>query len=187
MAVGVADPRMGPVLAGVLAGRGCSALVFHGDDGLDELTTTAPSAVWIVHEGEVSQARLDPADLGIPRSDPADLKGGDPAHNAEVVRAFVGGIQGPVRETALLNAAAALAAESGVSGPEALVPALAEGLPAGDGRDRLGRRRRPARALDRRQPDSRLVAEPRRRRWPGRQRQRSPPAPARGRAAQASS
>jgi anthranilate phosphoribosyltransferase len=127
MAVGIADPRMGPILSSVLAGRGCSALVFHGDDGLDELTTTAPSAVWIVHDGEVSQTRLDPADLGIPRSDPADLKGGDPAHNAEVVRAFVGGVQGPVRETALLNAAAALAADAGVSGPEALVPALAEG------------------------------------------------------------
>jgi len=127
MAVGVADPRMGPVLAGVLAGRGCSALVFHGDDGLDELTTTAPSTVWIVHDGEVSQTSLDPADLGIARTAPADLKGGDPAHNAEVVRAFVGGAQGPVRDTALLNAAAALAAETGVAGPDALVAALADG------------------------------------------------------------
>src|SRR5262252_7741504 len=62
-AVGVADPRMGPVLAGVLAGRGCSALVFHGDDGLDELTTAAPSTVWVAHNGAVSQARLDPAGL----------------------------------------------------------------------------------------------------------------------------
>ena len=127
MAVGVADPRMGSVLAGVLAGRGCSALVFHGDDGLDELTTTAPSTVWIVHDGEVSQTSLDPADLGIARTAPADLKGGDPAHNAEVVRAFVGGAQGPVRDTALLNAAAALAAETGVAGPDALVAALADG------------------------------------------------------------
>jgi anthranilate phosphoribosyltransferase len=128
MAVGVADPRMGPVLAGVLAGRGCSALVFHGDDGLDELTTTAPSRVWIVHEGEVSETRLEPTDLGVPRAAPADLKGGDPAHNAEVVMAFVAGREGPVRDTALLNAAAALAAEAGVAGPEALVPALADGL-----------------------------------------------------------
>jgi anthranilate phosphoribosyltransferase len=127
MAVGVADPRMGPVLAGVLAGRNCSALVFHGDDGLDELTTTAPSAVWLVHDGSVSQTSLDPADLGIPRSVPADLKGGDPAHNAGVVRAFISGSQGPIRDTALLNAAAALAAEAGVPGPDGLVPALADG------------------------------------------------------------
>jgi anthranilate phosphoribosyltransferase len=134
MAVGVADPRMGPLLAGVLAGRGCSALVFHGDDGLDELTTTAPSTVWIVHDGgagpeawQVSQTSLDPADLGIPRHAPADLKGGDPEHNAAVVRAFVSGQRGPVRDTVLLNAAAALAADAGVAGPEALVPALADG------------------------------------------------------------
>jgi anthranilate phosphoribosyltransferase len=127
LAVGVADPRMGPILAGVLAGRGNSALVFHGDDGLDELTTTAPSAVWIVHDGQVSQTRLDPAELGIPRSAPADLKGGDPPHNAGVVRDFVAGAPGPVRETALLNAAAALAAEAGVASPDALPATLAEG------------------------------------------------------------
>src|SRR5580692_4824519 len=81
-ALGVADPKVGPVLAGVLAARGCSALVFHGADGLDELTTTGPSTVWIVHDGTVSQTAFDPAELGIPRSVPADLLGGDPAHNA---------------------------------------------------------------------------------------------------------
>ena len=70
LAVGVADPRMGPVIAGVLAGRGCSALVFHGDDGLDELTTTGPSTVWVVHGGTVSQTTFDPAALGIGRSVP---------------------------------------------------------------------------------------------------------------------
>jgi anthranilate phosphoribosyltransferase len=126
-AVGVADPRMGPVLAGVLAARGCSALVFHGDDGLDELTTTAPSAVWVVHEGTVSQTSFDPAEIGIPRSAPADLTGGDPAHNAGVVTAFLAGVQGPIRDTALLNAAAALAAEAGVASPGELTAALADG------------------------------------------------------------
>src|SRR5215472_16382287 len=80
-AVGVADPRMGEVIAGVLAGRGCSALVFHGDDGLDELTTTTTSTVWAVHEGGVSRLVLDPAELGLARSDPADLRGGDAARN----------------------------------------------------------------------------------------------------------
>ncbi len=126
-ALGVADPRMGPILAGVLAGRGCTALVFHGEDGLDELTTTAPSTVWIVHDGTVSETTFEPADLGIPRSVPADLLGGDPAHNAAVVRAFLSGSPGPVRETALLNAGAALAAEAGVAGPEVLRRALADG------------------------------------------------------------
>ncbi len=126
-ALGVADPKVGPILAGVLAGRGCSALVFHGADGLDELTTTSPSTVWIVHDGTVSQTQFDPADLGIARSEPADLRGGDAAHNAGVAREFLAGRQGPVRDTALLNAGAALAAEAGVAGPESLPAALAEG------------------------------------------------------------
>jgi anthranilate phosphoribosyltransferase len=126
-ALGVADARIGPILAGVLAGRGCSALVFHGEDGLDELTTTGRSTVWVVHGGEVSQTTVDPADLDIARSVPDDLRGGDPAHNAEVVRGFLAGAPGPVRQTALLNAAAALAADEGVAGPDALVPALAAG------------------------------------------------------------
>jgi anthranilate phosphoribosyltransferase len=126
-ALGVADERMGPILAGVLAARGCSGLVFHGGDGLDELTTTAPSDVWIVHDGMVTETTFDPAVLGIARSTPADLVGGDPAHNAGVVRAFVAGNPGPVRDIALLNAGAALAAEAGVDGPDQLWPALAEG------------------------------------------------------------
>jgi anthranilate phosphoribosyltransferase len=126
-ALGVADPRMGPILAGVLAARGCTALVFRGEDGLDELTTTAPSTVWIVHDGTVSQASFDPAELGIPRSVPADLRGGDPAHNAGVVTAFLSGSPGPVRDIALLNAGAALAAEAGVASPEGLTAALADG------------------------------------------------------------
>src|SRR5262249_51981834 len=117
-AVGVADPRMGPVLAGVLAGRGSSALVFHGDDGLDELTTTGPSRIWSVRAGMVSETRFDPAAIGIPRCEPADLKGGDPAYNASVVRSVLAGDRGPVRETVLLNAGAALVAESGTAEPE---------------------------------------------------------------------
>src|SRR6266700_4058834 len=67
LAVGVADPRMGPVLAGVYAGRGDAALVFHGG-GLDELTTTGPSTVWIAADGAVSLAEFDPAALGLPRA-----------------------------------------------------------------------------------------------------------------------
>jgi anthranilate phosphoribosyltransferase len=126
-AVGVADARMGPVLAGVLARRGCSALVFHGDDGLDELTTTGPSTVWVVRDGQVSETRFDPADLGIPRCEPDDLLGGDPAHNAGVVRALLAGERGPVRETVLLNAAAALVAEAGTPEVAGLAEALREG------------------------------------------------------------
>jgi anthranilate phosphoribosyltransferase len=127
-AVGIADARSGPVLAGVLAGRGSSALVFHGQDGLDELTTTAPSTVWVVHGGAVSETSFDAAELGIGRASPEALRGGDAATNAEVARAVLAGQAGPVRDTVLLNAAAALAAEAGVTGPDDLPPALADGF-----------------------------------------------------------
>jgi len=127
LAVGIADPRMGPVLAGVLAGRGCSALVFHGDDGLDELTTTGPSTVWVVRDGQVDETRFDPAEIGIPRCDPGDLRGGDPARNADIARSVLAGGPGAVRQTVLLNAAAALVAEAGSAEPAQLSQALAGG------------------------------------------------------------
>src|ERR1700691_511696 len=126
-AVGVFDPLMAEIIAGVLAGRGCSALVFHGSDGLDELTTTGPSSVWVVHDGEVAKTEVFPSDLGLRQASVADLRGGDAAHNAAVVRAVLAGEQGPGRDIVLLNAAAAMAATAGVPGPAALTPALADG------------------------------------------------------------
>jgi anthranilate phosphoribosyltransferase len=130
LAVGVADPRMGPVLAGVLAGRGNSAIVFHGE-GIDELTTTGPSVVWVVADGAVSPAEFDPAAVGLPRASLDSLRGGDPAHNAGVVRAVLAGEPGPVRDIVLLNAAAGLAAADGLAqaaSADALTKALADGL-----------------------------------------------------------
>src|SRR4051812_49044919 len=109
-AIGCADLRMAPVLAAVLAGRGTRAVVFRGDDGLDELTTATTSSVWVVRDGEVEPDRVDPAALGI-APPPADaLRGGDPGVNAAVFRRVVAGEPGPVRDAVLLNAAAALAA-----------------------------------------------------------------------------
>jgi anthranilate phosphoribosyltransferase len=108
-AIGCADLRMAPVMAGVLAARGGRALVFRGDDGLDELTTATTSSVWVVRDGEVTPDRLDPAALGIPASVPDDLRGGSSAFNADVFRRVLGGEKGPVRDAVLLNAGAALA------------------------------------------------------------------------------
>jgi anthranilate phosphoribosyltransferase len=115
-AIGCADPRMAPVMAGVFAGRGVDAWVFRGDDGLDELTTTTTSSVWTVHEGVVAEASVDPARLGIPAATTEDLRGGDTAHNAEVVRRLVAGERGAVRDAVLLNAGAALAVYAGEPG-----------------------------------------------------------------------
>jgi anthranilate phosphoribosyltransferase len=108
-AIGCADLRMAPVMAGVFARRGVDAWVFRGDDGLDELTTTTTSRLWWVHGGEVRETAVGPADLGIARADAAALRGGDAAHNADVVRRLLGGETGAVRDAVLLNAGAALA------------------------------------------------------------------------------
>ncbi|MGW4163525.1 anthranilate phosphoribosyltransferase [Streptomyces sp. NPDC004788] len=109
-AVGVADPRMAPIVAGVLAERGNSALVFRGDDGLDELTTTGTSRVWVVRDGAVREERFDPRDVGIQPVTLDALRGGDPSYNADVARRLLAGETGPVRDAVLLNAAAALTA-----------------------------------------------------------------------------
>ena len=128
-AVGCADPRMAAVMAGVLAQRGTSAFVFRGDDGLDELTTTTTSRLWLVGDGAVAETVLDPADLGLERSRPEDLVGGAPPTNADVARAVFAGEPGPVRDAVLLNAAAAVAAYAGVSTDAgSLLPALETGL-----------------------------------------------------------
>ena len=109
-AVGCADARLAGVMAQVLADRGASALVFRGDDGLDELTPTTTSQVWVVRAGEVTAEQVTPEDVGLPRADAGSLRGGDRVHNADVARRILAGEQGPVRDAVLLNAAAALVA-----------------------------------------------------------------------------
>ncbi|RBY82578.1 anthranilate phosphoribosyltransferase [Geodermatophilus sp. TF02-6] len=133
-AIGCADPRMAPVLAEVLAYRGTRALVFRGDDGLDELTTVTTSSVWAVRDGEVEPDRVDPSALGIPAPPQGALRGGDPAFNADVFRRVVAGEPGPVRDAVLLNAAAALAAfdERGVRLHDALAAGLERAAAAVD-------------------------------------------------------
>jgi anthranilate phosphoribosyltransferase len=114
--IGCADERMAGVMAEVLAARGASALLVRGDDGLDEITTTTTTTVWVVAGGAVRHMSLDPAELGVAAARPEDLRGGDAAHNADVVRRLLAGEPGPVRDAVLLNAAAALAAHAGLSG-----------------------------------------------------------------------
>ena len=109
-AIGCADLRMAPLMAGVLAARGVRALVFRGEDGLDEFTTTALNRVWEVRDGEVHESFFDAQDLGMPRVTLDDLRGGDAAFNAQVVRDILNGQTGPVRDAVVLNAAAGLVA-----------------------------------------------------------------------------
>jgi anthranilate phosphoribosyltransferase len=125
-AIGCADLRMAPVMADVLAARGTRALVFRGDDGLDELTTETTSSVWVVRDGEVEPDRLDPTALGIAPSGVDALRGGPPSFNAEVFRRVLDGEKGAVRDAVLLNAAAALAAFD--ERPSRLHDAIAAGI-----------------------------------------------------------
>jgi anthranilate phosphoribosyltransferase len=109
-AVGVADARMAAVTAQVLADRGRTALVFRGDDGLDELTPCAASQVWVVRDGSVTVEKITPEEVGLDRAEVDALRGADAPHNAEVTRRVLAGERGGVRDAVLLNAAAALVA-----------------------------------------------------------------------------
>ncbi|TFC22473.1 anthranilate phosphoribosyltransferase [Cryobacterium glucosi] len=109
-AVGVAGLDRVPLIVGVFQTRGAAALVFRGDDGLDELTTTGHSHVWEVSRGLVTEHDIDPRELGIRRASMSELLGGDPEHNAEVVHQTLAGQAGAVRDIVLLNAAAGLVA-----------------------------------------------------------------------------
>ncbi|WP_300401924.1 anthranilate phosphoribosyltransferase [Nocardioides sp.] len=125
-AIGCADLRMAPVMAGVFARRGADAWVFRGDDGLDELTTTTTSRVWTVTGGEIAEAVVDPTAFGFAPATTEDLRGGDAEHNADVVRRVLAGERGPVRDAVVLNAGAALAVHA--AAPGSLDERLAAGV-----------------------------------------------------------
>jgi anthranilate phosphoribosyltransferase len=110
-ALGVSDPAMAERMVATLAELGAErALVFFGHDGLDELTTTTTSTVHELRDGSVRCYEVDPEALGIPNAERASLAGGDAAGNAQVVHRVLAGQTGPVRDIAVLNAAAALVA-----------------------------------------------------------------------------
>jgi anthranilate phosphoribosyltransferase len=107
-AVGVAQLDRVPLIVGVFQTRGATALVFRGDDGLDELSTTGHSHIWEVSRGLVTEHDIDPRELGLRRASIDELLGGDAQHNAGVVHSVLDGEAGAVRDIVLLNAAAGL-------------------------------------------------------------------------------
>ena len=108
-AVGVADARMAPLIAGVFAERLKDAAVFRGDDGLDELTISTTSRVWWVRSGAVREYRVDPTSVGLGLHPLETLRGADASFNAQIVRDVFAGATGPVRDAVVLNAGVALA------------------------------------------------------------------------------
>jgi len=120
--VGVSDPAMAERIIEVLAANGAErAMVVHGHDGLDELTTTTTSSVLELRDGEVRRFVVDPTTMGIPTAARADLVGGDAATNATLARRVLGGEAGPHRDIVVLNAAAGLVVAGAAD-------ALAEGV-----------------------------------------------------------
>jgi anthranilate phosphoribosyltransferase len=126
--IGCAFANLAEVMAGVFAARRASVLVVHGDDGLDELTTTTTSTIWRVQAGTVDKLTFDPAGFGFARANLDQLVGGDAQANADEVRAVLGGAQGPVRDAVVLNAAGAMVAHAGLSSRAEWLPAWEDGL-----------------------------------------------------------
>ncbi len=126
--IGCAFADLAEVMAGVFAARRSSVLVVHGDDGLDELTTTTTSTIWRVQAGTVDKLTFDPAGFGFARAELDELLGGDAQANAAEVRAVLGGAKGPVRDAVVLNAAGAIVAHAGLSSRAEWLPAWEDGL-----------------------------------------------------------
>jgi anthranilate phosphoribosyltransferase len=109
--VGVYSEALVPVIADVLARLGARrAFVVHGAGGIDELSPAGPNLVCEVVDGDVRRREIDPEELGVPRCDPEELRGGTAAENASCIRQVFDGANGGRRSAILLNAAGAIAA-----------------------------------------------------------------------------
>jgi anthranilate phosphoribosyltransferase len=132
-AIGASSVTLAPVIAEVLAMRGRAGIVFRNEDGLDELAATAPTRVWDVRHGVVTESVIDAAEDLELHPIPIDaLRGGECDENAAVVRSVLAGDSGPVRETVIANAALAIAADGTLPGTDAddLVTRIKAGMVA---------------------------------------------------------
>ena len=130
--VGVYDSALTPVLAAVLNNLGAErAFVVHGGDGLDELTTTGPTTISEVRDGQVRTYEVCPEDFGLAPTRPADLKGDDADFNAALVKDILAGETLPQRDIVLLNASAAIAAGTSNESIADCMPRARESLESG--------------------------------------------------------
>jgi anthranilate phosphoribosyltransferase len=133
LSVGTSDPRMAELMVDVLRNRGAErAFVFYGEDGLDELTTTGPSFIYRLRNGEVTTAEFTPEDFGVRRTTLNDLKGGSVAENAEILRSILDGRPGPKRDIALVNAAPAVVVSGLADGFVEAMDLAREAIDSGD-------------------------------------------------------
>ena len=133
LSVGTSDSRMAGLMVDVLRNRGAErAFVFYGEDGLDELTTTGPSFIYRLRDGEVTTAEFTPEDFGVRRAAIEELKGGSVKENAEILRAILDGRPGPKRDIAIVNAAPAIVVSGLADGFVEAVVLAAEAIDSGD-------------------------------------------------------
>jgi anthranilate phosphoribosyltransferase len=130
--VGVSDTTMAPIMANVFGATGSRrAMIIFADDGLDELSVTSPSTILdVTGDGSgsytLAECRIDPVELGFAPATMDDLRGGDAAFNAEVIRSVLGGERSARRDIGVLNAAAGLVVAGKADSVAAGIP-LAEG------------------------------------------------------------
>jgi len=131
-------PSPGPLVAEALAALGAQHMfVVHGLDGLDEITTTTGTLVAEITLKHVRQYEIHPRDVGLPTAQTADLVGGDPAANAEIIRDILAGEPGPRRDIVLLNAAAVIYAAGKAHDLQHGVAVAAAALDSGAARQKL--------------------------------------------------
>ena len=136
--IGVADPSIAERMARVLGALGSEkALVVHGSDGMDELTITGPSTVWLLEGGEVSTFTVSPDELGLAVSDADSIRAESPEDSAAVARSVLAGEPGAARDVVLMNAAAALVAAGRSDDLAAGVRLAAQSIDTGAAQSRL--------------------------------------------------
>jgi len=138
--VGVFSRALLEPLAHVFQNLGSEKVwLVHGSDGLDEMTTTGATWVSALEDGKVRSFEVTPEEAGLPRANPADLKGGDPAHNAAALRTVLDGAKSAYRDIAVFNAAAALIVAGKADGLKHGAAVAAEAIDGGRARAVLER------------------------------------------------
>ena len=130
--LGVYAPELTQTHANVLNNLGCQhAFVVHGDDGLDDITTTTTTRVSELRNGTVEAYTLDPTTLGIPKAEPEVLLGGTPEENAEIIVNMLKGEKGPKRDIVVLNAGAAILTSGAADSLEAGIELASKSIDSG--------------------------------------------------------
>ena len=138
--LGVSSPDWAEPLTRVLAELGSTRVwTVHGSDGLDEITVTGPTAVVALDEDGISRFSIDPRDVGLPLSTLDDLRGGDPDHNAQALRAVLSGERNAYRDIAVLNAGAGLVVAGAAGSLAEGVARAASAIDDGAARETLAR------------------------------------------------